>query len=157
MTSWGAHPVTSGCWCLMTVSGTCPVITCSSGESADNTVTIQNMLHTVYVFLHHFLKSWIFCFWFFVFLPRKTKQCLFAFPRHWLHMFTGCYQFNQRQIFLPCFVPKEVKLTCNLRRKKSKDWRKVWKKLCFFNFSLLFISWPLKLFSIPRLGTSVQH
>lgn len=34
VTSCGAPPVTSGCWCLMTVSGTCPVITCSSGESA---------------------------------------------------------------------------------------------------------------------------
>lgn len=40
VTSWGARPVTSGCWCLMTLSGTL-VITCSSGESADNTENIQ--------------------------------------------------------------------------------------------------------------------
>lgn len=40
VTSWGARLVTSGCWCLMTLSGTL-VITCSSGESADNTENIQ--------------------------------------------------------------------------------------------------------------------
>lgn len=35
VTSCGARPVTSGCWRLTTVSGTLPVITCSSGESAE--------------------------------------------------------------------------------------------------------------------------
>lgn len=33
VTSWGVRHVTSGCWRLTNVSGTCHVITCSSGET----------------------------------------------------------------------------------------------------------------------------